>query len=237
METQERKATPLSSIAMHRLNELLAFNPLDAKDWLEAMGPWATIGLIAIIFAESGLLIGFFLPGDSILFLAGFFASPAGKTTGIDLNIWVIVIGCVLAAIAGDQVGYLFGRKVGPSLFSRPDSKLFKQENVTKARKYFDEKGAKTIIIARFVPIVRTFAPIVAGVAKMEYSLFVRYNMVGGFLWAAGIPTAGYLLGESIPAKTAEKYIYAIVIVIVAISLIPVVLEYRKHKKAAHTPE
>lgn len=219
---------------MSHFTQLLAFNPLDAQAWLEAMGPWATVGLIAIIFAESGLLIGFFLPGDSILFLAGFFASPASKELNIDLNIWVIIVGCVIAAIAGDQVGYLFGHKVGPSLFTRPDSRFFKQENVAKAQKFFDEKGAKTIILARFVPIVRTFAPIVAGVAKMRYSLFVRYNVIGGTIWAAGIPTAGYLLGKSIPAKTAEKYIYVIVVAIVAISLIPVALEYRSHKKAAH---
>ncbi|MGB2757483.1 MAG: VTT domain-containing protein [Acidimicrobiia bacterium] len=219
---------------MSHFTHLLAFNPLDAEAWLRAMGPWATVGLIAIIFAESGLLIGFFLPGDSILFLAGFFASPASKALNIDLNIWVIIFGCTLAAIAGDQVGYLFGKKVGPALFTRPDSRLFKQENVAKAQKFFDEKGAKTIILARFVPIVRTFAPIVAGVAEMRYSLFVRYNVVGGTLWAAGVPTAGYLLGKSIPPKTAEKYIYLIVIVIVAVSLLPVALEYRKHKKAAH---
>lgn len=220
---------------MSYFTHLLAFNPLDAQAWLEAMGPWATIGLIAIIFAESGLLIGFFLPGDSILFLAGFFASPAAKEAAhIDLNIWVIIVGCSIAAIAGDQVGYLFGNKVGPSLFTRPDSRFFKQENVARAQKFFDEKGAKTIILARFVPIVRTFAPIVAGVAEMRYSLFVRYNIIGGTIWAAGVPTAGYVLGKSIPAKTAEKYIYLIVIGIVVISLIPVALEYRNHKKAAN---
>ncbi len=215
---------------MSQFIQLLAFNPLSAEDWLHAMGPWATIGLIAIIFAESGLLIGFFLPGDSILFLAGFFASPATKSTGVDLNIWVIVVGCVIAAIAGDQVGYLFGAKVGPSLFRRPDSRFFKQENVTKAQKFFDEKGAKAIILARFVPIVRTFAPIVAGVAHMKYSTFVRYNIIGGMLWAAGVPTAGYFLGKSIDPKTAEKYIYLIVIGIVVISFVPVILEWRKHR-------
>jgi membrane-associated protein len=133
-----------------------------------------------------------------------------------------------LAAILGDQVGYLFGRKVGPALFRRPDSRLFKQAHVERARVYFEEHGPKTILLARFVPIVRTFAPIVAGVGRMEYKTFVTYNVIGGLLWGVGITLLGFLLGEAVDI---DKYLLPIIAVIVLISVIPVVLELRKAKR------
>src|SRR4051794_9398502 len=150
----------------------------DSIDPQQLIRSFGTIGLIAIIFAESGLLIGFFLPGDSLLFTAGLFASP-GK-----LNIAVVLLGCFLAAVIGDQVGYAFGKRVGPTIFQRPNSRFFKQEHVERANGFFEEHGPKTILMARFVPVVRTFAPILAGVGTMRYRTFLTYNVIGGVLWA-----------------------------------------------------
>ena len=151
---------------------------LDPQHLIETVG---LIGIFAIIFAESGLLIGFFLPGDSLLFTAGFLASaPSSVDESLHLNLPVLIVGCVVAAVAGDQVGYVIGQKAGPKLFSRPDSRFFKQEHVAKAEGFFDKYGAKTIVLARFVPVVRTFAPVVAGVSKMHYRTFVTFNVIGG---------------------------------------------------------
>jgi membrane-associated protein len=195
---------------------------LHPDELIEAFG---TIGLFLIVFAESGLFFGFFLPGDSLLFTAGVLCAKA------DSPLWpfpVVLFGVAAAAILGDQVGYLFGRRVGPALFRRPDSRLFKQAHVDKARLYFEEHGPKTILLARFVPIVRTFAPIVAGVGRMEYRTFVTYNVVGGLLWGLGITTLGFLLGEAVDI---DKYLLPIIAVIVLVSVIPVVLELRKAKR------
>ena len=202
---------------------------LDPEHILEWLGPWAAIGLFAIIFAESGLLIGFFLPGDSLLFTAGLLAATA-ENNDLDLNIGVLLLGCFIAAVAGDQVGYAFGNKAGPGLFRRPDSRLFKQEYIHRTKHFFERHGPKTIILARFVPIVRTFAPILAGVGEMPYSTFIRYNVVGGFAWAVGITSLGYVFGDRFPG--VEDYLEFVIIGIVALSLIPPLLEWRKHRKA-----
>jgi membrane-associated protein len=197
---------------------------LHPDELIEAFG---TIGLFLIVFAESGLFFGFFLPGDSLLFTAGVLCAKA------DSPLWplpVVLAGVALAAIAGDQVGYVFGRKVGPALFRRPDSRLFKQAHVERARVYFEEHGPKTILLARFVPIVRTFAPIVAGVGRMEYKTFVTYNVIGGLLWGVGITTLGFLLGEAVDI---DKYLLPVIAVIVLISVLPVVFELRKAKREA----
>jgi membrane-associated protein len=184
--------------------------------------------LSAIIFAESGLLIGFFLPGDSLLFIAGFLTSGAG---GNVLPALPIVLVCVfLAAFVGDQVGYLFGRKVGPTLFDRPQSRLFKPSHVVKARSFFERYGAKTIVLARFVPIVRTFAPIVAGVGNMHYRTFVVFNFVGALLWAVGITTLGHFLGE---IEFVKEHIELAVVAVVAISIMPMVVEFLRHRRQA----
>jgi membrane-associated protein len=187
---------------------------------LEAFG---TIGLFAIVFCESGLLFGFFLPGDSLLFTAGLLASKG------TLNLPVIMIGCAIAAIAGDQVGYMIGHRAGPALFKRPDSKFFHQKNVDRARLYFEKNGPRTIILARFLPVIRTFAPVVAGVGQMEYRKFVTYNVVGGVLWGSGVTAAGYVLGESIP--DIDKWLIPIILVIGAVSFIPVALELLKMRR------
>ena len=198
---------------------LLAASMLNPEHLLATFG---TLGLIAIIFAESGLLIGFFLPGDSLLFTAGLLASQ-GK-----LNLAAIVIGCFVAAVVGDQVGYWFGKRVGPTLFRRPDSRLFKQENVERAGEFFRHHGSKTIVLARFIPIVRTFAPILAGVSNMHYRTFVTFNVIGAALWAGGVTMAGYVLGSTIPS--IDRYLLPVIALIVVLSLVPVGLEARRNR-------
>jgi membrane-associated protein len=198
---------------------------MDPRDLLETFG---TLGLFAIVFAESGLLIGFFLPGDSLLFTAGLLSSQ-GNLPALP----ILLVGCFVAAVAGDQVGYVFGRRVGPALFRRPNSRFFKQENVDRAQRYFEEHGTKTIILARFVPIVRTFAPIVAGVGRMHYRTFVTFNVIGGLLWAVGVTSLGYALGETFP--WIEDYLLPVVLVIILLSGVPILLEMRKARQASRT--
>jgi membrane-associated protein len=190
------------------------------------------IGLFLIVFAESGLLIGFFLPGDSLLFIAGAVAAGVIEDVDVQFNIWVLLLGVFLAAVAGDQVGYLFGRKVGPALFRRPDSKLFKQEYVEKTQEFFDRNGPKAIVMARFVPIVRTFCPVVAGVGNMPYRIFVRYNILGGFLWGVGVTLLGYFFGR---VSIVRDNIEIAIIGVVLVSLLPVVIEYIRHRRAKAT--
>jgi membrane-associated protein len=202
-----------------------ALDFLDPEHILDWLGPFATIGLFLIIFAESGLLIGFFLPGDSLLFTAGLLSSQ----DKFGLNFPVILVGCFIAAVIGDQVGYQFGKHVGPSLFRRPNSRIFKQSHVDRTRAFFEDHGPKTIVLARFVPVVRTFAPILAGVGEMPYRVFTRYNIVGAFIWAVGVTTAGYVLGTTIPS--IDRYLLPIIFVIILLSVIPPLLEYRRHKK------
>ena len=193
---------------------------MDPRNLIETFG---TIGLFAIVFAESGLLFGFFLPGDSLLVTAGLLASQG------HLNLPVILVGCFVAAVTGDQVGYAFGARVGPALFRRPDSRIFKQEHVERARQYFERHGSKTIVLARFVPIVRTFAPILAGVGSMRYRTFVTFNIVGGLLWAVGVTLIGYILGESIPH--IDKYLLPVIGLIVLASVAPIAFEVLKARR------
>lgn len=183
--------------------------------------------LAAIVFAESGLLIGFFLPGDSLLFISGFLASDAGGNV-LDHPLPLIIAVVVIAAIAGDQVGYLFGKKAGPAIFSREDSKIFKQAHIHKAQDFFDHHGSKTIVLARFVPIVRTFAPIVAGVGNMDYRTFVTFNVLGGLLWGAGVTTLGYFLGQ---IEFIKNNIEIAILAVIGISLLPAIFELIRHRR------
>ncbi|MWA12653.1 DedA family protein [Streptomyces sp. BA2] len=207
----------------------LALGPswLDPDYLLNTFGVW---GLLAIVFAESGLLIGFFLPGDSLLFTTGLLIT----TKQLDFPLWLCVVLICIAAILGDQAGYLFGKKVGPALFNRPDSKLFKQENVVKAHEFFEKYGPKSLVLARFVPIVRTFTPIIAGVSGMRYRSFITFNIIGGILWGAGVTLLGAWLGN---VDFVHKNIEAILILIVLISVVPIVIEFlrarSKSKKSA----
>ncbi|MFG2676243.1 DedA family protein [Streptomyces sp. NPDC048445] len=201
--------------------------------WLDPdylIGEFGLIGVLAIVFAESGLLIGFFLPGDSLLFTTGLLV-----TTGkLHTPLWLVCVLVALAAVIGDQVGYLFGRKVGPSLFNRPDSRLFKQENVEKAHEFFEKYGPKSLILARFVPVVRTFTPIIAGVSRMNYRSFITFNIIGGVLWGVGVTLLGAVLGK---IEFVHKNIEAMLVLIVLISVVPIGIEFlrarSKSKKAA----
>lgn len=183
-------------------------------EWL--ISTFGLIGILAIVFAESGLLIGFFLPGDSLLFTAGLLVADGHY---LHQPLWLLCLLVAVAAIAGDQVGYLFGRRVGPSLFRRPNSRLFKQENVHRANDFFDRHGARSVVLARFVPIVRTFTPIIAGVSHMRYRTFLAYNIIGGALWGVGVTVLGYFLGQ---VAFVKANIEIILIGIVVVSVLPI---------------
>jgi membrane-associated protein len=210
---------------------LALLNPED----LLASGGILLLG--AIVFAESGLLIGFFLPGDSLLFIAGFFSSSAAaEVSDVKLSLPLVILVSTGMAIIGDQVGYIIGNKAGPAMFNRPKSRLFDPAHVIKAQSFFDKYGARTIILARFIPIVRTFAPVVAGVGNMHYRTFVRYNIIGGILWGTGLPLLGYFLGQF---EIVKNNIEIAVLVVVAISVLPVVIEFINHrrKKSKHSAD
>ncbi|MGH8929397.1 MAG: DedA family protein [Egibacteraceae bacterium] len=194
---------------------------MDLEQLISAIG---ALGVFAIVFAESGLLIGFFLPGDSLLFTAGLLVSREV----LKVPLLVLLLGCFLAAVAGDQVGYACGRRAGERLFRRPDSRLFRQEYVERAQSYFERYGSRTIVLARFIPIVRTFAPILAGVGRMPYRTFLTYNVVGGLLWGVGVTSLGYLLGRQFPE--IERYLAPAVLLIVAASLLPPALEILRRR-------
>lgn len=183
------------------------------------------VGLFIIVFAESGLLVGFFLPGDSLLFTAGFLASQGY------LNIVAAMLIIWAGAVLGDNVGYAFGQKVGPRIFKKEDSLLFHKDNLERARAFYHEHGPKTIILARFVPIVRTFAPILAGVAKMDYPTFLRYNLIGGTVWTVLLTLLGYFLGSLIP--DIDRYIFPILAVIIVVSVVPALIHiFQRNKKS-----
>jgi membrane-associated protein len=180
------------------------------------------IGVFCIIFAESGLFFGFFFPGDSLLFTAGFLASQ----NFLDINI--LVWGSFICAVLGDSVGYWFGKKVGPKIFNKEDSLFFHKNHIERAQNFYNKYGNKTIFLARFVPIVRTFAPIVAGVGQMKYRNFLAYNVFGGFVWSFVLVLSGYFLGQIIPG--VDKYLLPIILIIIVISFLPIAFEAYKAK-------
>ena len=179
--------------------------------------------LVAIVFTETGLLVGFFLPGDSLLITAGLVAAGGG------LNIWWLNGLLIVAAIVGDSVGYAIGWRVGPRLFTREKSLVFNPRHVERTRRFYERHGAKTIVIARFVPIVRTFAPVVAGVGQMQYRRFLLYNILGGVGWVLSTTWAGYLLGRAIP--NVDRYMHLIVIIVIILSVIPIGVEILKERR------
>lgn len=203
------------------------FSAENIESVLREWGPYAYWLVFAIIFAETGLLIGFFLPGDSLLFVTGFVASTRGM--GDLMWLWFILS---IAAIVGDQVGYLIGYKTGAAIWNWPDGWLFKRRYVEQTHEFYERHGAKTIILARFVPIVRTFAPFMAGVARMDYRTFVTYNVAGGIGWVISMTSLGYYLGT---VPFLKKHLDLAVIAVIVISLLPVVIEVLRHrnKKAA----
>ncbi len=175
------------------------------------------VGLFAMVFAESGLFFGFFLPGDSLLITAGVLSAAEPD----HFPIAVVCAGCFVAAVAGDAVGYWSGRRFGRRLYERPESRLFKRSHLEAAAAYYEKHGGKTIVVARFMPFVRTFAPIVAGTAGMHYRTFALYNFTGAAIWAIGLPLAGWALGQTIPAETLDKYLLVILATVVVLSLLP----------------
>ncbi|CAL9504090.1 DedA family protein [Streptomyces sp. enrichment culture] len=180
-------------------------------------------GILLIVFAESGLFA--FLPGDSLLFTAGLFVAQGEF---ISQPLWLVCTLIVAAAVLGDQVGYMIGKFFGPKLFSRPNSKLFKQENLEKAHEFMEKYGPKAIVLARFVPIVRTFAPIVAGAGRMKYRTFLTYNVIGGVAWGTGVTLAGYWLGQ---IEFIRTNVEAILVLIVVVSVVPIAIEYLRERK------
>lgn len=211
----------------HYLKDLL--NPkIIIETLLVKGGIFVYLGLIFIVFAETGLAVGFFLPGDSLLVVAGLFAAT-GK-----LNLTALLLTLFVAAVVGDAVGYYTGARLGPRIFKREKSLLFRPSHLLKAHAFYEKYGGKTIIIARFIPIVRTFAPIVAGAAKMPYRNFVLYNVVGGFLWVFSMILAGYFLGSLLKSKFGvdlDEHIEWVVIIVVALSLMPPLIEYLKARR------
>jgi membrane-associated protein len=203
--------------------QLASFLP----DWLNpqvfladpALAPWVVLLVCGIIFAETGLLVGFFLPGDSMLFTAGLLVA----TDTIKFNIWLFAALIIVAAIIGNQTGYLIGSKAGPAIFNKPDSRLFKHENVESAHKFFEKHGGKALILARFVPIIRTFVPVIVGVAQMNKRKFFLFNVIGALLWGGGVTLLGYLLGDRVP--WVRDNLDIIFIVIVLLSVIPIFIE------------
>lgn len=197
----------------------------DLGPLLERGTPIFLIVICAVLFAECGLLVGFFLPGDSLLFSLGLVVATVPEAPSLA----VVLPLCFVAAAAGDQVGYMVGARIGPSLFTRPDSRLFKQENVVRTKEFFDKHGARALILARFVPVVRTFTPVLAGVSQLPYRRFVTYNLIGAALWACGATLVGWGLGKRFP--DLDRYLTPILLVVVALSMLPVVLEIRKARR------
>lgn len=193
---------------------------IDLNNLIKTIG---YVGIFAIVFAESGLLVGFFLPGDSLLFTAGFLASQ-----GI-FNIAILCVVTFVAAVLGDNVGYQFGKTAGPRLFKKEDSLIFSQNNIEKAENFYKKHGGKAIIFARFIPVVRTFAPIIAGVGKMKYSRFLMFNVTGALVWAVGVTLLGYFLGSVIP--DVDKYLVPAIIIIVIASVAPSLIHLLKDQE------
>ena len=217
------------------LSEQLAVNPLNAKDLLQTFG---LIGVWVILFAETGLLVGFFFPGDSLLFLAGVAASPVADAIfgdGTRLSLAGLLIGAPICAIVGAQLGHFLGARYGRRMFERPDSRLFKREYVEKAEYYFQKFGpAKAVVLARFIPIVRTFLNPVAGALGMPARQFLLWNVIGALLWTDGIILVGYLLAERIFAAIGEKidrYILPVVLFIIFLSVLPILIEIIRERK------
>ncbi|MEP7762666.1 VTT domain-containing protein [Sanguibacter sp. 25GB23B1] len=217
-------------------DQVVALGPswLNADNLIESFGTYALIGIVLVVFIETGLLFPF-LPGDSLLFTAGMLVAQSQ----LDFPIWLLCLLLFVAAFAGDQVAYYIGHKAGPRIFNKPDSRFFKQQYITQTNAFFAKYGGRSIILARFVPFVRTYAPVAAGVGKMPYRHFVSYNVIGALLWGVGVTLLGYYLGQ---IDFIHENIETVLVLIVFISVLPVILEVtrgwlgnRKEKAAAQS--
>lgn len=219
----------------HLISSLSDLFPLAlGPSWLDPdqlIRTFGLLGVLVIVFMESGLMVGFFLPGDSLLFTAGLLSAH-----GVLPDFWILLVTVPIAAIAGDQCGYWIGRKFGPPLFNRPDSRLFKREYVDQTAAFFERHGARAIILARFVPIVRAFVPVMAGTSRMDYRLFLTFDIIGGLLWGAGVTTLGYFLGQ---VDFVRENIEVILILVVLVSVTPVIIELirARRKRVPQGPE
>ena len=202
---------------------------LDPKSIFDSLSPYGEVVAWLIVFAETGLLLGFFLPGDSLLFTAGILAGQ-GK-----LQLWLLIPGVFVGAALGSEVGYVIGARIGPRLFRRPDSRFFKQEYVERTHEFFERYGSKAIVLARFVPVVRTFTPVMAGVGRMNRRVYSLYNLVGALIWAVGVSLLGYALGNAVGGNI-DNYLLPIIAVVVVISLLPAFFEWRRAQRRAATP-
>jgi len=220
---------------------------LDPENLITGFGAWALLGICFIVFAETGLLVGFLLPGDTLLIITGLLTFPvaAGATQIIDMPIWLVCLAIGFAAFLGGEVGYLIGHKLGPKVFERKESGLFSVANVKRTNSFFERFGGLAIIVARFVPIVRTFAPVAAGVGHMDYKRYSVYNAIGALIWGAGLTFAGYLLGYiPLVAEFVKEYIDVILLGAVVITLVPTIFHYvqstmkaRKARLAGDVPD
>jgi membrane-associated protein len=212
--------------------DVLALGPkwLDPNYLIPALGPFVLVGLCLIIFAECGLLIGFFLPGDSLLFTAGLFVA----TGAIDTPLWLLCVLLVACALAGNVCGYWIGRAAGPAIFDRPDSRLFKREHVVKTQEFFDKYGNRAIVLGRFVPVVRTFITVMAGVGKMEPKRYLTYSFIGGIGWAGGVTLLGYWLGGF---AFVREHIELMLVGVVLLSVIPLIVEFVKARRETRATE
>ncbi|MDH5278711.1 MAG: VTT domain-containing protein [Actinomycetota bacterium] len=208
------------------MSRMLGPEWLDPQSLLESFGPWALLAILAIVFAECGLLVGFFLPGDSLLFAAGILVASGF----IDTPIWLVCLLITVAAVAGNLTGYWIGYKFGPAVFNREESRFFRREYVERTKHFFDRYGARAIVLARFVPIVRTFITAMAGAARMRYRQFAIYTVVGGVLWGFGVTLLGYYLGNIAFIKNNIEYI---LIAVVLLSVVPIYYELRRARRTA----
>ncbi len=217
----------LNSAALAVGSGALALGPswLDPQTLLDSLGDWALWGALAIVFAECGLLIGFFLPGDSLLFTVGMLIGQGS----IEQPLWLACVLLTVAAFAGNVVGYEIGRVSGPAIFNRPNSRIFKQEYVDKTVEFFDKHGARAIVLARFVPIVRTFITVTAGIGHMDRRRYLTYSGVGAVLWGAGVTVLGHALGS---VAFVREHIEALLLIVVLVSVIPVLVEFWRHRRA-----
>ncbi len=202
------------------------FSPEGIQDLVQTYG---TAGIALIVFVETGLLVGFFLPGDSLLVTAGLVAA----THGTDLNLWMMILVISIAAVVGDALGFWIGARAGPKLFKRDDSRFFKRKHLLRAHAFYEKYGGKTIVLARFVPIIRTFAPTVAGAAGMNYRRFVIFNVFGGLGWVASMLLCGYLLGGVIGKERLSKYLLLIILLVIFLSILPGIIEIIRERRRA----
>ncbi|HWW53340.1 MAG TPA: VTT domain-containing protein [Acidimicrobiales bacterium] len=214
------------------LKSVIGSLSLDPKQIFNSLSPYGEVFAWFIVFAETGLLLGFFLPGDSLLFTAGVLAGQG------HLQLWLLLPGAFVGAALGGEVGYEIGYRVGPRIFSRHESRFFKQEYVERTHEFFERHGSKAVLLARFVPVVRTFMPVMAGVGKMTRRVYTIYNLIGALVWAVGVTLLGYVLGNAIGGNI-DNYLLPLIAVIILISFVPVFIEWRRTKRrtAAASPD